>query len=1110
MDAVLFQPSDLYIRKHDINMCDAFYHEESRCWLFWTLDSTFYVYLRDIQMDSFCPEPRLDHVQVFGYFLCGVSGTTIYMYDWSTWALVYSHDYKQSILKFGLVHNDIYVLTNDNVLYKASKVEQKNIQDLLCVSTQVFYHTSSRLCTPEMSVDAKYILSLFNDDEYIYALRNRKRVDYWEHTLAHRQTIHIPSNIPIQKIQRVESFFILQTLNDIYILNDEGILLYHKTYEETTWLVLCNGYLCVSSDDATRIYDFKRACTCFQLQNNDIVQLEKIYACYARIMASNVDRWFYRASIRVGILCQHKPLFRLYLDEHCRFVTDTGDLKHIKRILDECPNHSFCHQHLYRYCTNMCKHTESFREHLVTLLVFLFEQMPYHPNRPIWTYCCRYASSCYYWFSLVLSHPKSHLLIKNMFRYNTIRSVLTCIQQEKVQQMCEYGLLPFWIRVCHEYHTNHCYAFQPKIALFRKWMIDMILKGSYEVYGTWRKAGYHDLTPLLTGSRIRTHGIEGIVKRCVIRTDRSREWSWDNDHCLLPSVEKDMVFEIFEPVKGYPKNTLEAALHMLDTERFWQFQGGWQSHDMCDCMLHNKIRNKITKKQSVVLKHTPTHLVLIDDIIDKLYVEREYQVYKKPVKYQNSFIQNTKLLHFVLDMVKNQNDVELSKEYKDSLFSVMRDYSDINIEYTREPVSCLFLNRFGDKLFIADPNHLIRDDKMLISHHDDVVSDMISLGSTFVSGSIDGVVKVNDVSSTQCIHVVKGSMRIRWYRKRLIWILHDDSFIAEYSLDTFTLVRTFEPLRVSRVCGFEIVNECAYICTPEKVIQIDGNGYLTTLLVPNVVWSCMGFENFFHVLLGTTKGHMYKVVDNQCVPLELKHKRELTHVGSIHGLVVAIDEEQITLYHKGEVFMSMELFPEKVVRFQYDIYGRCIVAFQNRYMTIYWDYTVRLKCADVLMKLLQRDTFSSYIHEYQSDYMIKVVSELEPEDVLHVIYVSTREYDHRRMWCKPWVFNLCMNDQGSLANSILKRLVYYTGARFDNCSICFSVVGNTNVMRLKCGHLFHQTCIDQYFDSLPSYKEDMLHEYALQVDAKCPNCRAPCKRQDIIKDEFWTTQNTSI
>ena len=42
--------------------------------------------------------------------------------------------------------------------------------------------------------------------------------------------------------------------------------------------------------------------------------------------------------------------------------------------------------------------------------------------------------------------------------------------------MCEYGLLPFWIRVCHEYHTNHCYAFQPKIALFRKWMIDMAVE----------------------------------------------------------------------------------------------------------------------------------------------------------------------------------------------------------------------------------------------------------------------------------------------------------------------------------------------------------------------------------------------------------------------------------------------------------------------------------------------------------------------------------------------------------------------------------------------------------------------------------------------------------
>tara|TARA_B100001059_G_C17832507_1_gene585661 strand:+ start:309 stop:3641 length:3333 start_codon:yes stop_codon:yes gene_type:complete len=1110
MDVDLFEPSDLYIQKHDVNSCDAFYHEESKCWLFWSTDNTLHVYLRETCMDSFCPEPRLDHVGMFGYFLAGVSDTSLYVYDWSTWALVFCHDFKEQIVSFGIVYTDIYTLTCKNELYNGTNIIETDIDGISCSSKHLFYHNSNRLKTVHQSIEAKYILALFQDDTYIYALRNRNTIDYWDHALIRKHKLSIPSNISIQSIEHYDGFFMIQTLSDMYILDKKNTLIYHNTYEESTWLVLIHRHLCISSDDKTRVYDMTRACTCFHLKENNYVELTNMLPCYARIMAQNVKRWFYRTSCRMDILFQHKPLFRLFLNEHCYFVLETGELKYIERVLRESPDNTFCHQHLLKFCSATCKEYNTFQEHLITLLVFLFEQIAYHPTRDIWSYCCMYASSCYYWFSLVLSHPKSHLLIKNMFRCDTIRSVLTCLHQDKVQEMCQYGLLPFWIRVCHEYHTQHFYHYQPKVALFRNVLIDTILTSGYVEYGTYRKAGFSDLTPMLKGRKIRHHSIEGVVESCRILPDRSREWSWNNDMCLLPEISKEMSFEIFEPVRGYPRNTLEAALHMLDTEHFWNFSSGWECHPMCDCIVHNRIRHKATKKESLVLKHTPTHIIILDDIVDNNYFDSEYEVFKKECRYHNSFIQNTKLLHFILDTIKDTPTSQLSKEYKDALFYIMKTYSDVTIEYIRQPISCLFLNRFGNKLFIADDKHLIKEDNKAVSFHEDTVCDMLSMGSNFVSGSINGVVKVQDRYAIHNINTVKGPMTIRWFRKRLIWILHNHSHIIEYNLDTYTMTRTFEPLRVQHILGFEIAKEHGYICTPDKIMEIDGSGHIKPIFVPNVVWSCIGFENFFHVLLGTTKGHIYKIVNSQCVPYELKHKRALTHVGVIHGLVVAIDEEEITLYHDDNVFMKFELFPDKIIRFQYDIYGRCMIAFENRYMTIYWDHTIRLKCANLWVSLLQRESFSAYIHEYQIDHMMNVVSEMETEDVLEIIHTSTKEYDHRRMWCKPWVFNLCMDDQGSLATRILRRLVFYTGTKFDNCSICFENIPNQEVIRLKCGHLFHRSCIEQYFKSLPSYKDDMLQEYALQVEASCPNCRAPCTPNDITKDDFWTTQNTGI
>jgi hypothetical protein len=44
-----------------------------------------------------------------------------------------------------------------------------------------------------------------------------------------------------------------------------------------------------------------------------------------------------------------------------------------------------------------------------------------------------------------------------------------------------------------------------------------------------------------------------------------------------------------------------------------------------------------------------------------------------------------------------------------------------------------------------------------------------------------------------------------------------------------------------------------------------------------------------------------------------------------------------------------------------------------------------------------------------------------------------------------------------------------------NCTICLEPVTSDQLVRLRCGHMFHQVCIGQ----------------AEQYQGKCPNCRTP-------------------
>ena len=1089
------------------SVLNVYYHDESKCYLCWCSNNVCYVYLRRTCMDEFHPPHQFDYVKVVGYFLIGVHNNMCYVYDWSTWNMVFTHAYTNRIVYIGMVHADVYVLTCEDTLFINKNICKEHITNLCCNGEKAFYTTSQQLYSQTAHTSMKHALALYMDDTYVYALTTKRTLVYFDYRLRDRATFRIPSHLSIQSICRLNEYVVMQSLDGICVLDASNALVYEKQFDESVWLSMSSHFLAVC-DVTTRIYDLTRLVTCLELSKGSYVFDDEMRPLYARLLLNTMSSWYRKADVNRSLLQKNKCLYRLFLYKHCDYVRVTGALDDVKRLVT-CTDSYACHEML-RYCTWFCRdNMDRFESHIVTLLVFLFDKIKYYPTRSIWNYCLRYATECCYWFSLVLSSTRSHLLIRDLCKRQHLDNLFMCLTSEKALEMCKYGMVPLWIRACQRYHQEHCNMYQDKIKMFRMHMVDAILSDGYQSYGVYRKAGFTDVTPALISNTIRHHQLVGKIKHVTIQPDRTRKWSWEHDQCLLPEINKNMSFEVFQPVSESPKNSLEAAIHLLDTKRFWLFSGGWQKHGMCKCLLYNTIRHCRTKKESIVIHYDPLKMILGDDTLDAVSFGEQYEVYKSEVVYTLPFVYRTKLMHYILDTYSKHPETPLGVEYKESLFELMKINCDITVEYERRSIECMFLNRFGNRMYIANREHLVRMDKTLVVCHEDKVCDILSMGDIFVSGSIDGALMVRK-KHCQRIQCVKGTMRIRWLCNQLIWVLHQGRFIAEYDLTSCTCTRTLPPLQVSEVNGFETLNGVGYVCAPEVICVVSPDKEIQHITVPTVVFTCIGYDTFFHLLVGTTSGSIYKLTNNTCVPLPVRHKHPLTHVGGIHGLLIAIDTEEIVFYQDGEIVMTFDVYPERIVRFQYDMYGRCIVAYENRFMTIYWEQLIKVKCLHLTLTLMKHASMNAYIHTHQQPFLTHLVASMETEDALQVIYESVQTYDYRRMWCKPWVTNMCLDDQGTIALSILRKLCFYTGKRFDECSICFTIATGQDIMKLTCGHLFHRDCIETFFDTLPSYENDMLQQYALVVQPSCPNCRHPCTRNDIHKDTFWSTQNNSI
>ena len=120
----------------------------------------------------------------------------------------------------------------------------------------------------------------------------------------------------------------------------------------------------------------------------------------------------------------------------------------------------------------------------------------------------------------------------------------------------------------------------------------------------------------------------------------------------------------------------------------------------------------------------------------------------------------------------------------------------------------------------------------------------------------------------------------------------------------------------------------------------------------------------------------------------------------------------------------------------------------------------------------------------------------------------TADYEDRKIWCNSDVLNVLLKSikYHPETEQTINRLFCFRGNVFT-CPICFGKsVDNENPISMikNCGHRFHANCLKELIRKNSEWDDICRHEWALNVELNCPNCRVPFQPKDILLDNMMT------
>jgi GTP-binding protein EngB required for normal cell division len=89
----------------------------------------------------------------------------------------------------------------------------------------------------------------------------------------------------------------------------------------------------------------------------------------------------------------------------------------------------------------------------------------------------------------------------------------------------------------------------------------------------------------------------------------------------------------------------------------------------------------------------------------------------------------------------------------------------------------------------------------------------------------------------------------------------------------------------------------------------------------------------------------------------------------------------------------------------------------------------------------------------------------------------------------------CFEEIQKISDAVENLMVHQNFAHYyGQCSICFDDMWHSSTVFTKCGHIYHETCINAWLDSRAN---------------NCPMCRSPLKKKDLCLTSLYSDNNGS-
>ena len=193
-----------------------------------------------------------------------------------------------------------------------------------------------------------------------------------------------------------------------------------------------------------------------------------------------------------------------------------------------------------------------------------------------------------------------------------------------------------------------------------------------------------------------------------------------------------------------------------------------------------------------------------------------------------------------------------------------------------------------------------------------------------------------------------------------------------------------------------------------------------------------------------------------------------------------------------------------IVTADYCVY---VLIYADQQLTLASKAIVQLSKQPDWKRFLQRPDHSPMIQEIVTAGAIRG---RELDNFWKVFEVVTENEDALRMWCVPEVLetlDICKKKSSvpESYHNVAKRLFCYSGKKFT-CMLCLGSSSSPKrfpISALKtCMHRFHTKCIEEHITKTREWDDECRHNWALNVTLKCPICREPYNRSDVVDDKF--------